>query len=455
VRLYWRHEHYLLQWWSPAQGKNVSERITGDLLTALVRARVVDERLQHFPRAATSARRCGHATVVEGFLEHLRRRAEAGEIQPATVGRYRTALDHYLAFVRQDSIQKSYRHAQQVDRDFRLAFAAFLANRRVAPNGRPQAGTWLMKGQPFILDAVRAMLEWAADPDRGNLLPDGFRNPFLRQGSRPILVGDPLAEPDITLEMAVAFVGACGHYQLLLFVPLLVFGLRASEPCFLFREYLEDDWLRVPCNPNLGYQTKGRRDKRFPLVESLQPLWDGLRAGSGEGLLYLRRRVDEGNDPAPLLGTPLRELVAEFQRRCATVNSLGAAGRLRLRDTVLHEAGGIGYDHVQGEFAGLARTLGWPARATLKDFRHLFCTALGNAAMPEGYRRYLMGHAPGKAAAVAYTHLNELRQQYARVVECEWSPLVEAVNRRVQELRAQKDGRDRAAPSSPGAHPMD
>src|SRR5258708_2540152 len=52
LRLYWRHDHYLLQWWSPAQGKNVSERIVGDLLTALVRAREVDERLQNFPRAA-------------------------------------------------------------------------------------------------------------------------------------------------------------------------------------------------------------------------------------------------------------------------------------------------------------------------------------------------------------------------------------------------------------------
>src|SRR5262249_31326894 len=39
VRIYWRNDHYLLQWWAPAQGKNVSERIVGDLLTALVRAR--------------------------------------------------------------------------------------------------------------------------------------------------------------------------------------------------------------------------------------------------------------------------------------------------------------------------------------------------------------------------------------------------------------------------------
>src|SRR5262249_39987793 len=111
-----------------------------------------------------------------------------------------------------------------------------------------------------------------------------------------------------------------------------------------------------------------------------------------------------------------------------------AAGRLRLRDAVLAAAGGLSYDHVQGEFAGLARKLGWPARATLKDFRHLFGTTLGHSAMPEGYRRYLLGHAPAQAAAPAYTHLNRLREQYAEAVRREWAPLVAAVNGRLRQL---------------------
>src|SRR5262245_49761468 len=120
VRIYWRNDHYLLQWWAPAQGKNVSERIVGDLLTALVRAREVEQRLTDFPRASTPAGRTPHATLVQRFLDHLRRRAEAGEIQPATVERYRTALGHYLAFVSQDSVRKAHGHAHQIDRDFRL-----------------------------------------------------------------------------------------------------------------------------------------------------------------------------------------------------------------------------------------------------------------------------------------------------------------------------------------------
>jgi hypothetical protein len=437
VRVYRRNDHYLLQWWSPAHGKNVSERVVGDLLAALVRAREVDQRLADFPRAAAPAGRHSHAAVVGQYLEHLGRRAEAGEVQPATVARYRAALGHYLAFVSQGPVQKSYRHAHQVDPDFRLALAAFLAGRRVSPNGRGQGAARPMKGQAFVLDAVRALFAWAADPDGGNLLPAGFRSPFGRRaGVRPVLAGDPLQEPDITVAMAVAFVGACDRCQLSLFVPLLFFGLRASEPCFLFREYLGGGWLRVPCNAELEYRTKGRRDKRFPLLESLQPFWECLRAGPGQGLLLLRRRVLEGREPAPLRGLPLADLAAEFRRRCAAAKALDAAGRLRLRGAVLREAGGLGYDQVQGEYEGLARRLGWPAQATLKDFRHLFCTTLGNSAIPEGYRRYLMGHAPGKAALVAYTHLNELGRHYAEAIDREWAQLVEAVNRRVRELEA-------------------
>jgi hypothetical protein len=435
VRIYWRHDHYLVQWWSPPQGKNVCERIAGDLLSALVRAREVDQRLENFPRTPAVAGRCGHAALAERFLDHLGRRAEAGEVQPATVVRYRTALGHYLAFADQAVVQKAYRHTHQIDRDFRLAFAAFLANRQVAPNGRPQAEARPMRGQAFVLDAVRAMLEWAADPDRGHLLPEGFRNPFLRQGqARPLLRGDPLAEPDITLAMALDLVRACDRHQLLLFAPMLLFGLRASEPCYLFREYLEGGWLRVPCNGDLGYRTKAGRDKRFPLPDELRPLWDALRTGGDTGLLYQRRSVAEGREVAPLRGQPLAALVTEYRRRCAAAGSPDAAGRELLRDALLREAGGLGYDHVEQEFGTLARRLGWPSAATLKDLRHLFATTLGNTPMPEGYRRYLMGQSPGKAAVVAYTHLNQLREQYAEVVRGAWAPLADAVARRLADF---------------------
>ena len=240
------------------------------------------------------------------------------------------------------------------------------------------------------------MFAWAADPGRGRLLPGGFVNPFAGRGrARRALSADPLGEPDITTAMAAEFLLACDAYQLQLFAPLVFFGLRASEPCYLFGEHLEDGWLRVPCLPDLGYVTKGRRDKRFLLASVLGAVLRADQLARTPGLLFLRRSVIEGRERPPLLGSGLSGLVDQYHRHCGWARSAGAAGRARLRDEVLRDAGGIRYDHVEAEFAGLSRRLGWPASATLKDFRHLFATGMENAGVPEHYRRYLMGHAPG------------------------------------------------------------
>jgi hypothetical protein len=170
------------------------------------------------------------------------------------------------------------------------------------------------------------------------------------------------------------------------------------------------------------------------LLEGLQELWHSLRRDRRHGLLYERRTVAEGREKAGLRGAALAEVVVEFQGRCAATSTPDAEKKTRLRDAVMHEAGALTYDHVQGEFHMLGRQLQWPARATLKDLRHCFATAMNNAAMPEAYRRYLLGHAPGKAAILAYTHLNELRRHYEEAVQKEWMPLVEAIRRRLHVL---------------------
>jgi hypothetical protein len=438
VRVYRRHDHYVLQWWAPEAKQNLSDRVDGDLVAALFRARQIEERLTQFRRSGQGRRRLPHADLVARFLADLEQRADAGQVDPATARRYRTALRHYEAFCEQPEVLKAFPHAAGVNRDFRLTFSAFLAGRSTSPNGRAGAAGRPMRAQAFVLDTVRAMLEWAADPDRGNLLPDGFRNPFRRTGeARPAPQGDPLAAPDITLPMAVDLVRACDGYQLRLFAPLLLFGLRAAEPCFLFREYLDDAWLRVPCNPELEYRTKGRRDKRFPLIEDLAPLWCALREGAGEGLLYQRRCVVRGGEEAPWRDASLAELAGELRRRCGGAGSPSAGERLQLRDALLHEAGAMRYDDVEAELHALKRRLRWPAQATLKDFRHLFCTTMASAALPEPYRRYLMGHAPERGALTAYTHLPELRRHYAEAVRREWTPLLEAILQRLDGLRGQ------------------
>ena len=436
VRIYRRCDHYVLQWWDPGTKKTQSARVDGDLIDAISRARQIDERIEHCRTSGHCSRRVGHRELVDSYLVDLARRADAGEIDPRTVRRYASALTlHYLGYSERTDIERQFRYIAGVDRDFALGFATYLKNVVVRPNGHPNCRPRSMQGQAFVVDVVRGMYEWAADPDRGGLLPDAFRNPFVRRGrQRGGCLVDQFGEPDITISMATDFIRACDLYQLKLFAPLIFFGLRPSELCFLFREQISEGWLRVSCQPDLAYQTKGRRDKRLPLVTDIAPIIAGSGAGQSTGLLYLRRRVVAGREKAPLCGMTRANLVAEFDRRRTQDRVQTATGERQIRDAILREAGGINYDHVIGEFAKLQHRLQWPGAATLKDFRHLYSTCLENAGVPEFYRRYLLGQSPGRAAIVTYTHLNKIKEHYQRAIDTELKPLVEAVACRRREL---------------------
>lgn len=431
VRIYRRDAHYILNWWDPGAKKNLSERVEGDLLTVLTKARTIDERIVLLKTAGISTRRRQtHTELVQKFLDDLGHRADAGEIDTATIARYRAALDHYLAFCTQPTVAREFPYAASANRDFRIAFSAFLQNRQVHGNGRHGAAPKRMRGQRFVIDSVRALFEWARDGDRGGLLPDGFKNPFLRAGEkRYLLHGDPLAEPDITVPMAAAFLRTCDDYEIRMFVPLILFGLRAAEPCFLVREFLQTDWLLVPNIPELDYRTKGRRDKRFPLLASVDGYWNHLRAETIQGVLFQRRRVVDGRQPSALAKLSLAELQDLYRERLQGQQK-GHEARKKLRNQLFFEAGGIDYDELKSAFHRIHKQLGWPAAATLKDFRHLFATTLANAGMPEGYRKYLLGHAPGRDAAVAYTHLNKLREHYERIVTGEYAEILAVIRER-------------------------
>jgi integrase len=431
VRIYFRAGHFVLQWWDPTAKRNLSDRVDGDLVDAIARARDIDQRLLDYKTSGHAGRRLKHPDLVDKFLKDLAGRADAGQIEPRTVNRYTSALAHYLAFIRSAATAAKFPFVISVNREFALAFAAFLRQRQVGPNGSAHATRHLMRhtSSAFVWDAVRVMLAWAADPDRGALLPPGFRNPFLRRaGDRNRVVQDPFGQPDISIDMARQFMEACDDYQLRLFTPLIFFGLRAAEPCYLFAEYIEDGWLRVPCNPELGYSTKGKRDKRLPLIGPLTTVL-ALRPQQ-QGLLYVRRNLVNASTAAPLLGASLNRIIQELKSRFDGQVATPVM-RHQLRDQILKEAGGITYDQIEGEFRSIAGKLRWPASATLKDFRHLFATSLANAGMPEPYRQYLMGHATSSAVIGTYTHLNKLREHYEQAVEKEWPGLVEVLVRRV------------------------
>jgi hypothetical protein len=418
VRLYQRAGHYLLNWWDPEQKKNLSERIDGDLLEALMRARAIDERVVNYRRSGAGQRKLTHELLVDHFLEYQSHRAEAGEIDHATVDRYRTALGHYMNFVGTNSDRK-WSTVNRIDEDFALQFAVFLRQLEVSPNGHANTARRRLRSPEFVQSVVRSMLRWAAASNAGALLGDGFRNPFQGRIRKTESVhADLFGEPDITLDMASEFLRACDEYQLPVFTLLVFYGLRPSELSFAFRESLTEDWLSIICRPELAYFTKGRRDKRLPLIDPVRALLSSQRR---TGLVFHNRLTAKSQITPTLKNLSVEELAGEFSHRCDSVESRDFR---KIRDQVIRNAGGLNYDRIEHEFHKIARQLNWPQLATLKDFRHLFNTSMQNAGMPEFYRRYLLGQSPGRSALVNYTHLNDLRNQYERAVNTVYRPLL-------------------------------
>lgn len=433
VRLYRRHTYYMLQWWDPPLKKTLAERVDGDLIDAVSRAREIDGKLKNFKSTGRVAARITHRELVDRYEADLWRRANAGEIDPKSAARYLAPLRrHYLTFAAQVDVARRYRHAGQVDREFQLEFLRFLQFRNVSPSGDADGGGRPLVSWAFVLDVVRGMYHWAADPDRGKLLPEGFRNPFIKRqrSSRIVHPGGPW-EPDITTPMAAEFLSACDAFQLPIFATLALYGLRPGELGWIFRSDVCEKWVRILNHPELNYYTKGRRDKQFPIVSGVQAAWGSATAANSPLLFQNRPCLARG---AAIANASYQDLALALQGRRSQTKDLSARQERRLRDGLLKEAGQLTYDHVHGEFDQLAAKLGWPPKATLKDFRHLFSTSLENAGVPESYRKFFMGHSPGRQAIVTYTHLNKLRQHFEAALDAELRPLSDAVTQRAFEL---------------------
>ena len=434
IRLYWRRDHYVLQWWDPPERRTLSDRVDGDLVAAITRAREIERRSFEVGRSGIGRRRLAISELIDLFLEDAEKRSASGEIDLRTVVRYRSALEYLRQFANQASVARSYPHATAIDRPFLLQFGSFLQERVISPNGHKNTAQRPMRGQHYVIQMVRSVFSWAIDPERGNLLPADFRSPFQsRLGTlrRPSL--DLTREPPINVGMTAQFIHACDEFQLRLFLPLILFGLRASEPSWLFHEDFEQGWLNVRCHAELEYLTKGQRDKRFPLIDELTDLWAAWSQPGAMGPLLRRRSwMDGSNSTPPALSYD--GLVARYRRLCDENRAVTVVARRQIRDRLMREAGGINYDQIDGEFRRVAATLGWKATATLKGFRHLFATALENSGCPETYRRFFLGHSPGRAASVHYTHLDQLQRHFQQFLKSEFDVIVTAFRARGADL---------------------
>ncbi len=428
VRLYWRRDHYVMQWWDPGVKRTLSDRVNGDLVAALTRIREIEAKLHERGTSQTGRRRLSFVELLDSFERDLRQRADADEIDVRTVHRYQNALVYLRRFVSQPAIAAQYAHPGRVDREFVLQFLAFLKSQTVTRNGESEGTKRPLRSVDYVLETSHAALAWAADPERGALLDSSFRNPFRGQACAVrTRAPDPCTAPAITIEMAANWLQACDPYQRRLFTPLILFGLRAAELTWVLADDVDDQWFHVRCHPELEHLTKGLRDKKFPSGRLLPY----ISLPSENTALWLPRR-----EFSPIAGGPLdsQGLQAEFHRRLASAPQSNALTRRQVRNELLRDAGASDYDRIEQEFHRIARILNWPRQATLKGFRHLFATALENSGCPESYRRYFLGHSPGKSAIVTYTHLDQLERHYGRLLDGEFAPIMA-----VLELSAKDD----------------
>ena len=180
----------------------------------------------------------------------------------------------------------------------------------------------------------------------------------------------------------------------------------------------------------LDYSTKGLREKKLPLLDEITRLLTPDSDQSRLGLIYLRRSAAQGHEAPPLMGRSLPQLADEYVQRCARSNATTAAAKERIRGEIMRQAGAVSYDRINGEFRRVARQLQWPTSATLKGFRHLFATAMANGGMPDHERRYLLGHAPERAAIRVYTHMNQLAEHYRDIAERQYSGVLDVLRER-------------------------
>ena len=223
--------------------------------------------------------------------------------------------------------------------------------------------------------------------------------------------------------MAADFLQACDNYQQRLFTPLILFGLRTAEICWVFNEDVTAEWFTVSCHPEIDYLTKGQRDKKFPMLIKFRSF---LAPASDCGLWLQRRSWATDSEPE----FSRDAMIAEYQRRLGRHGSPDAKIRRHVRTQLLREQGALDYDHIHGEFQQLAEQLKWPGSATLKGFRHLFATSPENNGCPMSYRQYFMGQSQGRSAIVRYTHLDELSRHFGALIEKRYAPILAALTGR-------------------------
>lgn len=316
--------------------------------------------------------------------------------------------------------------------------------------GEGQATGFLKKRTKHGVRQRLASVIYSAMLRQPPLVPPEFRNPMNRT-----LVGTcrrparGLSKPPVSVEELATLVAALDGYALGVLAPLMLFAPRPSEiGRILSCDYdLASATLTVGCRPGIGYLTKGKVDKIWPVSAALAACIRPFVERAIDGPLFVKRAVYEGRARPLLAETDGASLAREYDERrtqlAAQLKRPPNKDELqRLSERVWRAAGAVDDKAVRRELKRAARAAGLPKVPTPNGIRHLFESLSEATQLAPGVVRFLMGHGPGRGDALhnySHTWLDVLRQQVAKLDDMR-RPLVDAMARRAAELGGQSCG---------------
>jgi hypothetical protein len=355
-----------------------------------------------------------------------------------TAGDYRNRLTPLIEFAEQPEVRRRWSLAADIEREFAVAFRAFLHVRRVTRNGRAGAREQpLSPSQIFnILDCVRTMLSWARRPDVNQLLST-FVSPFNEEvvGSRP--EKDPLRQQVLPIERRMALVQQMDGWQLCQFAIAMVLPLRPEDYTGLLISEVSfvDRQLRFGTRMSGWDFNKGRQSFHVPYPPELDPLLRICAGARADGPLLRRRTIFEGRQRPALIVENSEAIRLYFDRALATAKPGEVQAKQdgkELFRRLLRNMGGVSSDSLAKEFKLLLAQLDPPLEARFYDLRGSVNTDMNRAGISHLFQLYVTGHAVDGEILSRYVSLKleEEMQAYFRYIQ----PLLDCIQKRAAEL---------------------
>ncbi|QDU21803.1 hypothetical protein [Urbifossiella limnaea] len=369
--------------------------------------------------------------LAEVFL--AAKRKQVG-IQTATD--YRARLVPLLVFAELPANRKRWPLAADVDAGFVTDARAHLYACRTSRNGRAAGQPRPLSPRQIVnvMETLRAMLAWAADP-RNNKLPPGWLNPVTRGSVGTPPAKDPFRRDPLPLEVRARIVGLMDAWQLCTLVPSLILPMRPDEACGLLTDDVDFEYAELLFGINLPDVnfTKKKVAFRLPFPSELRAILESAVGDRTSGPLLRTRRAY--TRATPLGVDTLADLKAQFDQRVLSEKP----GRVQtdhdrkiLFRRLLRELGGVSADAMNREFKALLAAAGVAPGASLYTLRSSVTTTMSTGAkLPHLELTYLTSHST-RDILTRYTSLDvhgEMRRYFDHV-----RPLLDAVTRRSDEL---------------------